>query len=129
MTTVIEAFARFSILRRRLLIGVDRPTNGEAPRKSQGALIVLPHQLEPPIHPGFEVPPLGQPVAVPLRDQSLAQMKRRFEIFETAFHSFEAARSLMQAVWESLHVREQAWASVRRGTQRYAGCVANPEDS
>src|SRR3954468_21728804 len=43
-------------------------------------------------------------------------MKRRFKLCETAFHFFGAARSLMQAVWESLHVREQAWASVRRAT-------------
>jgi len=27
----------------------------------------------------------------------------------------------MQAVWESLHVREQAWASVRRATGAHPG--------
>jgi galactitol-specific phosphotransferase system IIC component len=102
MTTVIEAFARFSILRRRLLIGVDRPINAEAPRKSRRAIIILPHQLEPPIRPGFEVPPFGQLFAVPLRGESLPQMKRRFKINETAFHLPELDASCALAMRKSL---------------------------
>src|SRR5689334_16772588 len=92
MTTPTEASARFSILRRRLLIGVDRPINAEAPRKSKGAFIILPHQLEPPGRHGFS----GSSLC--LRRVPLSQMKRRFKTYETVFHFLAIGRFGMQAV-------------------------------
>ena len=98
MTTGIETFASFSILWRSRLIGADRPINAEAPRRSRRALILLPQRLEKPPSVRLRGSTIGQWFTLALRGEDLSQMKRRFKLYETAFHFLAIGRFGMQAV-------------------------------